>query len=99
MVGLEALYLPDGNDELSFRLALRVAYVLNPSDNKEKKPYDFIRKMYKKRSNIVHGSKYSLSEEEVYKIEGFLRASIKLWINEKIIFSKANLDNIFFKKF
>ena len=108
MIGLEALYLPDGNQELSFRLSLRMAFLLrtDPSDRKEM--YSFAREMYKTRSNIVHGNKYDLNVGEISKLEELLRESVKLWIKDKNNFStnkdpdsgklksEGKLDNLFF---
>ena len=108
MIGLEALYLPDGNAELSFRLSLRVAFLLS-SGEARKETFEFLRKMYGMRSKIVHGSKYELSEEDVKKLEQLLRESILLWIEDKSNFSvtqktksgrvktEGKLDTIFFQ--
>jgi len=108
MVGLEALYLPDGNQELSFRLSLRVAFILFSDSSIRKENYYFLKEMYKIRSNIVHGSNYNLNEEQVKKVEDLLRRSLKLWIKDKnnfsvnkfsnsgIIKSEGKLENIFF---
>lgn len=57
-IGLEAL-LGDGRDELSHRLALRAATVLatravDPADPHT--IYDLIKKVYKHRSAVVHGT-------------------------------------------
>lgn len=86
MIGLEALYLPDGNAELSFRLSIRVAFLLFAGDDK-KEAFNFLRKMYGVRSSIVHGNKYSLSLEDIEKLEEMLRKSVILWIEDKNYFS------------
>ena len=109
MIGLEALYLPDGNQELSFRLSLRVAFLLAYSSDDRKKLFSFIKEMYKTRSNIVHGSKYELNEDSIIYLEDLLRKSLKLWIEERSNFSvnkftnsgnlksEGKLDNMFFE--
>ena len=108
MIGLEALYLPDGGQELSFKLALRAALLLESESEKRKNNFNFIRNMYKTRSKIVHGRNYDLSPDDISKVEELLRLSIKLWIEEKDKFLansftnsgklkyEGNLDNIFF---
>ena len=108
MIGLETLYLPDGNAELSFRLSLRISFLLNSNPNERKETYKFIRDMYDIRSNIVHGKQYTLTIENVILIEELLRKSLKLWINSKENFlhkvknaknelEDGRLNNIFFE--
>jgi len=86
MIGLEALYLPDGNAELSFRLSVRVAFLLF-SGSEKKDTYNFLRKMYDVRSSIVHGNKYELNADDIKQLEELLRKSLNLWINDKSNFS------------
>lgn len=86
MIGLEALYLPDGNAELSFRLSVRAAFLLS-SKIKRKNTYNFLKKMYNVRSSIVHGNKYELNIEDIKKLEELLRKSVILWIKDKNNFS------------
>jgi hypothetical protein len=95
MIGLEALYLPDGNAELSFRLSMRVAFLLSSGTGK-KDTFNFLRKMYDIRSSIVHGNKYDLNAEDIKKLEELLRKSVTLWIEDKNNFSKNQLNKIFF---
>ncbi len=95
MIGLETLYLPDGNAELSFRLSVRAAFLLSLSEDR-KTTFDFLRKMYTVRSNIIHGSGYDLKTNDVKKLEGFLRESIKLWIKNKNSFSTNELNKLLF---
>ena len=107
MIGLEALYLPDGNQELTFRLALRAALVLETDIEKKKDTFNFLKQAYNTRSSIVHGSKYKLDEESVERVEKILRSSIKKWIENEDTFStnvkesgilkkEGNLDTLFF---
>ncbi|MFC2013360.1 hypothetical protein ACFLU8_00485 [Chloroflexota bacterium] len=93
MIGLEAMYLPDGNEELSFRLSLRAALLLYSDPVDRKQTYYFLRKMYKMRSNIVHGNKYALDKDEINKLEEILRISIKLWIKDNQNFSINGFSN------
>ncbi|RPJ74503.1 MAG: hypothetical protein EHM20_10500 [Alphaproteobacteria bacterium] len=96
MIGLETLYMPDGNAELSFRLSVRVAFLLSMLKDR-KETFEFLRKMYTVRSNIVHGSEYDLKADDVKKLEGLLRESIILWIKNKNSFSASELNKILFE--
>lgn len=110
MIGLEALYLPHENQELRFRLSLRVALLLCSKPTKRKETYNFVREMYNTRSNIVHGTKHKpdLNVDEISKLEDLLRRSLKLWIYDKsnfspnkysksgILQSEGKLDSLFF---
>jgi hypothetical protein len=92
MIGLEALYLPDGNTELSFRLSVRVAFLLS-SKIERKNTYEFLRKIYDVRSSVVHGNKYELNIEDIRKLEELLRKSVILWIKDKNNFSITEKTN------
>lgn len=99
MIGLEVLYLPDGNQELSFRVAMRVAHVIENAAHTKHDIFEFIRNMYKKRSNIVHGSSSkgkALESHELESLEGFLRASLKKWIENSDVFSVETLNKVLF---
>lgn len=92
MIGLEALYLPDGSAELSFRLSVRVAFLLS-SKIERKNTYEFLKKIYDVRSSIVHGNKYELNIEDIRKLEELLRKSVILWIKDKNNFSITEKTN------
>jgi hypothetical protein len=96
MIGLETLYMPDGNAELSFRLSVRVAFLLSVLKDR-KETFDFLRKMYSVRSNIVHGSEYDLKPGDVKKLEGLLRESIIFWMKNKNRFSASELNKALFE--
>lgn len=107
MIGFEALYLPDENNELTFRLSLRIAYLMGDRKNR-KEIFNFVKKMYVTRSKIVHGNKYELTNDDIKSSEELLRDSLKLWIKDKTNFSvnkysgtgvlqiEGKLDNIYF---
>lgn len=94
MIGLEALYLPDVNDELKFRLSLRISFLLFPKEERED-VFSFVKEMYDQRSKIVHGtkSKNILYHEKINRLEELLRKSIMLWIEDKNNFSKTEKTN------
>ena len=87
--------------ELTFKLSLRVAKVLEPEKNDQKELFDFVSGMYSLRGNVVHGDppsdRYDLSKETISRLEEILRTSIKLWLVDKPILSRTNLRNVVFK--
>ncbi|MBU1721932.1 hypothetical protein KKG38_04065, partial [Patescibacteria group bacterium] len=91
IIGFEALYLPESKAELSFKIALRVAFLLSDIENREEN-YLFLKKMYTYRSNIVHGEKQELKNDDILKLENLLRQSLMLWMKDENIFSKKELD-------
>ncbi len=108
MIGLESIYLPDGQDELTFRLSLRIAFLMGKDVAERKDIFRFIKKMYHLRSKLVHGKKYDLTKDDVARIEEILRRSLKMFLSDPIQFSldqfdkngkltkNGVLDNIFF---
>lgn len=110
MIGLESLYLPDGNEELTFRLSLRIAFILNKKSDDIKDTFRFIKKMYRLRSKIVHGKKYELIKDDIKRLEEILRKSLKICMFNPLKFSldkydnngnltkEGILDNVYFKK-
>lgn len=97
MIGLESLYLPDGQDELTFRLSLRVSFTLQQEMTVRKSDFDFLKKMYGVRSKIAHGKEYNLTTDDIIKLEEKLRQSLKLYLTSPSKFSKENLDNAYFE--
>lgn len=83
-IGLEALFMPEANAELSFRASLRVAAFLGHSPDQWEKIYRDIRHSYNWRSAVVHGSsssKAKLNKEEplpavTMKTGGYLRSAL-----------------------
>ena len=78
--------LPE-EDELALRLALRVANLVSSNPVEKRKIFEFIKKAYRLRSKIVHGSVFQtdvrLSEDEslpigqfVERLQDYLRKAI-----------------------
>jgi Apea-like HEPN len=84
MICAEALFLPDGNAELTFRLAHRAALLLGDNPKHQKEIFDFFKAAYGKRSTIVHGNKSLLNDakdivdlnETITQLSEYLRKSI-----------------------
>ena len=97
-IGLESLYLPDGSQELTFRLSLRVAMMTQELSVKMKDTFLFVKKMYHVRSAIVHGEEVNVTTFELERLEKILRDSIKLFLEDKTKFDSEGLNDIFFKQ-
>ena len=97
MIGLEALFLPDGNQELQYRLITRIAFNLEKELEKRVQLYKEMSKYYNERSKGVHGDTSNLKKEDVNKVEEILRKSILIWKDDKSIFDPENLTYNFFK--
>jgi hypothetical protein len=95
-VGLESLYLPERNPELTFRLSIRVAKMINEDSVSQKKLFEFIKDMYAKRSKVAHGSNVDVSPEEISQLENILRSSIKRYLFDKGQFSEKRLNDLLF---
>jgi hypothetical protein len=56
IIAAENLFLADSNDELSYKLAVRCAYYLAPTDAAERhRIYDLIKAAYGQRGKVAHG--------------------------------------------
>lgn len=94
-IGLEALYLPDGNAELSYRLSLRIAKQLETTPERQEDLYNFIKNMYNKRSKLAHGESCVVSTEELIRLETLLRESVYLYLEDQSKFTIENLNKFF----
>lgn len=95
-IGIEALYLQDGSAELTFRLSLRVAKMLESEAGKQEEMFSFVKDMYGKRSKLVHGEHVVVAPAELERLENILRISVKKYLLNKDTFNKKNLNKIFF---
>lgn len=79
MIAFESLYLSDPQ-ELTYKLALRTAFLLGKRKDKRKAIFSDMKKAYDYRSRIVHGGSPPSREELksiVLKTEDYLRQSIR----------------------
>ena len=83
MIAFESLYLGD-IQELTYKLALRVALLLGKRGNKRETIFNNMKKAYKYRSRIVHGDT-QVSREElrgiIHKSEDYLRQSMRRFLS------------------
>lgn len=69
VIVIEALLVPDGREgEITLRLSLRAAWLLFPSDaGQRERTYEDARRVYKARSDVVHGMHVPALEEVAEK--------------------------------
>jgi len=96
IISLENLFLKGITDELSFRLRLRMAFLLSDDFDGRKKIYDFMRAAYGKRSKLVHGeSVNSIDYDSLFELRQMVRESIKIFIkNPKL---RDDIDDFILK--
>ena len=77
MIGLESLF-NRGNQEISYTISRNTAVLLGKNKKDADKIYREMKKLYKKRSKVVHSGKSNiLKDDDVQKLRHYLRESIK----------------------
>ena len=97
---LEMLYVPNGQQELSFRLAIRAAKIIGKN-----KSYDAIssfgelKKIYEIRSKIVHQGEYKKEDLQKYFgiLANFVRISLFVYLDNPKVFKDEMLNAIVLK--
>ena len=74
VIGMEAL-LADG-EEIAQKLATRMAILLGGSADQRHDTYDFVKYVYKWRSNVVHGRRAELMHSDIREGRGWPTACI-----------------------
>lgn len=99
MFVLENLFLRNTNQELKYKLSMRMAYVLGGNDKeKREKIFNFIKESYDIRSKIVHGGEIQeLDKQRVFKLRELTKDSLKIFFKERDLYSGKNLDDIILK--
>lgn len=83
MIGLEALYLQNGDAaELSYRIAHRIAVLLSDDKKERQRLFTETKHSYDLRSKILHGKRYDLALDNVWFVEDILRLSIKKFLED-----------------
>ena len=67
-IALEAIVLPKQGQELSYRLALRVARLLGRSSKSRHEILETTKKLYDVRSKIVHSGSYEVTDENLARL-------------------------------
>ena len=77
MIGLEALFNPGGG-ETRYRVSRNVAVLLGRNREDSKAIFENVKKLYDKRSKVIHSGKVDEIEEvDVLNLRNYLRESIK----------------------
>ena len=77
MISLEALFNP-GGQELRYRISRNTAVLLGKKDEDSKNIFHEIKKLYDKRSSIVHtGESNIINKKDLLKLRYYVRESIK----------------------
>ena len=81
MIAYEALFFKQGETgEFGHKLSTRVAKFLGKTYEERKMVAKEINEFYRKRSKIVHGEEVVLPPDFVEKVEGYLRDSLKIFV-------------------
>ena len=97
---LEQLYLRDDSEKtsLSYKLAMRCAFLLSRDLASRKQIFKNVREGYKARSKIVHRGERLTDDEKtmnlIIALEEYLRKSIRLYLEDVAIFKSPKLDDL-----
>lgn len=78
MIAIEALF--GGRNELKYRISHRVASLLGKNDGSREEIFTTMKKLYDKRSDIVHGRKTELTEGDVRAGQSYLSDAIDCFL-------------------
>lgn len=92
-IGLEALFLPDRQDELSYLGSLRIARFLERDRNARIATFELVRRSYALRSRIVHGGSPVDVHETTVGTEQVLRRALR-----KMLLSEAAPTELAFRE-
>jgi hypothetical protein len=92
-IALEGLFLPDGGQELSYRVSLRVASFLGGSPEERVDLFAKTRRSYAIRSKVAHGAESPADLHEVANLtEGLVRRSLRRILLEQQGIDVQSLD-------
>ena len=99
MFVLENIFLRNTNQELKYKLSMRMAYILGGNDKEKRENiFNFIKESYDIRSKIVHGSEIQgLDKQRVFKLRELTKDSLKIFFKERDLCLGKNLDDIILK--
>lgn len=93
-IGCETLYSQRIQQELGYRIALRMAYFLGKTHKSRGRIFRRAKESYKRRSAIVHGNKGKGDLSTITKrTENFLAASLKSCLSHRKVLSEEDLEN------
>ncbi|NIM99387.1 MAG: hypothetical protein GTO24_15350 [candidate division Zixibacteria bacterium] len=95
MICLENLFLRGTHQELSYKLAMRMAHLLGGNVDERSSIFQFVNEAYSLRSKIVHGGDIrNLSEEYLFRIRDLARKSIRYLLKHISLWSGTELDKL-----
>ena len=90
IIGFESLY--NVHDELTLRLANRIAFHLGKSTQERGDIFNLIKDAYSARSSLVHGNKYKLAETDV--VRKIFNGDSRILIDRLILIFRKSLLSI-----
>ena len=95
MITLENLFLKGTHQELSYKLSMRMAYVLGEGQKDRIDIFNFIKDAYNLRSKIVHGEKSDkLNNQKLLELRKLTRKSIIYFLENKDNWNGKKLDRL-----
>jgi hypothetical protein len=95
MIALENLFLKETHQELSYKLSIRMAYILGVDKKDRINIFNFMRDAYNLRSKILHGEKSDkLNNKKFFELRKLTRKSIIYFLKNKEHWNSAKLDNL-----
>jgi hypothetical protein len=80
-IAFEALLLPDGNQELSHRVALRIARLVGQSGPDRQAAFKLAKESYAARSRVVHGEQSKVDiDRMVRETRQLARRAVREWV-------------------
>lgn len=77
---IEVLFHPYNDYELTYQISRNFAVLLGKDKKDSEDYYDIMKKLYGKRSGIVHRGKADITDEDILKLRHYVRESIKAFL-------------------
>ena len=91
-VGIEAIF--EVQFEISYRLPLLAALMLNPRGEDCKKSRDHVKKLYNERSKAIHGKEFKNAQTHVTEVRRLLAALLTKIIEDGRLPTKQDFDDL-----
>lgn len=94
VIALESLLLSDSdNQELSYRLRLRLAHLLGETYTKRNELFEEMGRLYKIRSNLVHSGKFEVTDVDLSKMRAYAKTAIlRILLDEPFVGMQSTSD-------
>jgi hypothetical protein len=98
-IAFEALLLPDGQSELSYRAAIRIAVLAGSEPAERRAAFKQARLSYKCRSQVVHGEATAGSLEDIVaETRELARSVLRAWIRDPPQAGIEEIDRLLFER-